>query len=52
MERAPLEPLLAGIKEPIQRCIAPGNPGIHLLEAYLASLFSLEQAWRHVWSPA
>jgi AraC-like DNA-binding protein len=43
MERAPLEPLLAGIKEPIQRCIAPGNPGIHLLEAYLASLFTLEQ---------
>jgi AraC-like DNA-binding protein len=43
MERAPLEPLLGGIKEPVQRCIAAGNPGIHLLESYLASLFSLEQ---------
>jgi AraC-like DNA-binding protein len=44
MERAPLEPLLAGLEEPVQRCIAAGNPGIRLLESYLASLFSLDQA--------
>ena len=35
MERAPIEPLLAGIHEPIQRCVAADNPGIRLLEGYL-----------------
>lgn len=44
MERAPLEPLLAGIREPIQRCLPDDNPGIRLLEGYLASLFALDQA--------
>jgi AraC-like DNA-binding protein len=43
MERAPLEPLLAGVPDPIQRCVAADNPGIRLLESYLASLFTLEQ---------
>jgi AraC-like DNA-binding protein len=43
MERAPLEPLLAGIRGPIQRCLPSDNPGIRLLEGYLGSLFSLGQ---------
>lgn len=43
MERAPLEPLLAGMTDPIQRCLADSNPGVRLLEGYLASLFTLEQ---------
>ena len=43
MERAPIEPLLAGIREPIQRCIPGDNLGIRLLQGYLASLFSLQQ---------
>jgi AraC-like DNA-binding protein len=43
MERAPLEPMLAGIHEPIQRCFGSDNPGIRLLEGYLVSLFSLDQ---------
>ena len=43
MERAPIEPLLAGIHEPIQRCVAADNPGIRLLEGYLTSLFTLDQ---------
>ena len=43
MERAPIEPLLAGIHEPIQRCVTADNPGIRLLEGYLVSLFSLEK---------
>jgi len=43
MERAPIEPLLAGIREPVQRCVGGDNVGIRLLEGYLATLFSLEQ---------
>lgn len=43
MERAPLEPLLGGIPDQIQRCVGADNPGIRLLESYLASLFTLEQ---------
>jgi AraC-like DNA-binding protein len=43
MERAPLEPLLAGIRDPIQRCLPDDNPGLRLLEGYLASLFALGQ---------
>jgi AraC-like DNA-binding protein len=42
MERAPIEPMLAGIRDPVQRCIAADNPGIRLLEAYLSALFSVE----------
>ena len=41
MERAPIEPLLAAVDGPIQRCIAPDNPGVRLLESYLASLFRI-----------
>ena len=43
MDRAPLEPLLADISDPIQRCLPGDNPGIRLLEGYLGSLFSLDQ---------
>src|ERR1044072_2447741 len=43
MDRAPLEPLLSDISDPIQRCLPGDNPGIRLLEGYLASLFSLER---------
>jgi AraC-like DNA-binding protein len=43
MERAPIEPLLAGIQEPVQRCVGGDNAGIRLLEGYLTSLFSLER---------
>ena len=43
MDRAPLEPLLADISDPIQRCLPGDNPGIRLLEGYLGSLFSLER---------
>jgi AraC-like DNA-binding protein len=42
IDRASLEPLLADISDPIQRCLPGDNPGIRLLEAYLVSLFSLE----------
>ena len=43
MERAPIEPMLAGIRDPVQRCVAADNPGIRLLEAYLSALFSVER---------
>jgi AraC-like DNA-binding protein len=43
MHRAPLEPLLAGIHGPIQCCLPAHNPGVRLLESYLASLFSIDQ---------
>jgi transcriptional regulator GlxA family with amidase domain len=36
--------LLAGIHEPIQRCVTADNPGIRLLEGYLTSLFTLDQS--------
>ncbi|MDP1907416.1 MAG: helix-turn-helix transcriptional regulator [Hyphomicrobium sp.] len=45
MERAPMEPLLAGISQPLQCCLASDNPALRLLDAYLAALFSLPQAW-------
>ena len=45
MERAPLEPLLAGISQPLQCCLQGDNPGLRLLDAYLAALFSLQQEW-------
>jgi AraC-like DNA-binding protein len=41
LDRAPLEPLLADIGDPIQRCLPGDNPGIRLLEGYLGSLFAL-----------
>ena len=31
MERAPLEPLLAGVQEPLQRCLPGDNAGLRLL---------------------
>lgn len=45
MERAPLEPLLAGVRRPLQGCLSGDNPGLRLLDAYLAALFSLQQEW-------
>lgn len=45
MERAPMEPLLAAISQPLQRCLQGDNPGLRLLDAYLAALFSLQQEW-------
>ena len=44
MERAPLEPLLAGMQAPLQRCLQGDNPALHLLRGYLAALFALDQA--------
>lgn len=43
MERAPLEPLLAGVSGQIQRCVPADNCGIRLLQGYLKSLFTLGQ---------
>lgn len=45
MDRAPLEPLLAGLPQPLQRCLSGDNAGLRLLDAYLAALFSLDQEW-------
>jgi AraC-like DNA-binding protein len=42
MDRAPLEPLLAGIRAPLQRCIQGDNPALRLLDGYLHTLFSLD----------
>jgi AraC-like DNA-binding protein len=42
MERAPLEPLLAGLHAPVQRCIQADTPALHLLAAYLETLFSVD----------
>lgn len=41
MDRAPLEPHLAG-RQAVQRCI-PASPALRLLDAYLATLFGLDQ---------
>ncbi len=43
MERAPLEPLLAGITAPLQRCVQGDNPGLRLLDGYLKTLFALDR---------
>jgi AraC-like DNA-binding protein len=43
MERAPLEPLLAGVPGPLQRCIPADNARLRLLAGYLATLFELDQ---------
>ena len=42
MDRAPLEPLLAGVQGPLQRCLPDNTPGLHLLDGYLRTLFSLD----------
>ncbi|MGB9368739.1 MAG: hypothetical protein WCE79_22275, partial [Xanthobacteraceae bacterium] len=42
IERAPLEPLLAALHDPIQRCLPADNAGSRLLQCYVASLFSLD----------
>jgi len=41
LDRAPLEPLLAGLQEPLQRCIQGDNPALRLMDGYLTALFSL-----------
>ncbi|KAB2861639.1 MAG: hypothetical protein F9K43_21105, partial [Bauldia sp.] len=43
IDRAPLEPLLAGLHGPLQRCIQGDNAGLRLLDGYLAALFGLER---------
>jgi AraC-like DNA-binding protein len=43
MERAPIEPLLAGIRGPLQRCLSGDTPGLRLLAGYLEALFGLDQ---------
>jgi AraC-like DNA-binding protein len=42
MDRAPLEPLLAGVQGPLQRCLPDNTPGLRLLDGYLRTLFSLD----------
>ncbi|MBM3527597.1 MAG: AraC family transcriptional regulator [Alphaproteobacteria bacterium] len=42
MDRAPLDPLLAGIRAPLQRCIQGDNAAMCLLDGYLKVLFSVE----------
>jgi len=44
MDRAPLEPLLAGVPGPLQRCLPDNTPGLCLLDGYLRTLFSLDQS--------
>ena len=43
MERARLEPMLAGLHGPLQRCIQADNPALRLLAGYLETLFSFDQ---------
>jgi len=43
MDRAPLEPLLAGIQAPVQRCIQGDSPALHLLDGYLKTMFALDR---------
>lgn len=43
LERAPLEPMLADLRLPLQRCIPGDSPALHLLNGYLGTLFALEQ---------
>lgn len=45
MDRAPLEPLLTGLKQPLQRCVQGDNSGLRLLDGYLKTLFALEQEY-------
>jgi AraC-like DNA-binding protein len=44
MERAPLEPLIAGVSDPVQRCVQADNPGLRLLVSYLGALFAMGDA--------
>ena len=44
MDRAPLEPLLAGVQGPLQRCLPDNTPGLRLLDGYLRTLFALDQS--------
>jgi AraC-like DNA-binding protein len=41
LERASLEPLLAGIAPPLQRCLPCDDPAVRLLDGYLGTLFAL-----------
>ena len=43
IERAALEPLLAGLPAPPQRCLQGDAPALHLLHGYLDALFALDQ---------
>jgi AraC-like DNA-binding protein len=43
LERAPLEPMLANVRLPLQRCVQGDNPALHLLNSYLGTLFTLQQ---------
>ena len=43
MDRAPLEPLLAGVHAPLQHCVQGDNPALRLLDAYLKTLFALDE---------
>ena len=43
LERAPLEPMLADVRSPLQRRIQGDSPALHLLNGYLGTLFALEQ---------
>ena len=43
IERAVLEPLLAGMPAPPQRCLQGDTPALHLLHDYLGALFALDQ---------
>jgi AraC-like DNA-binding protein len=43
MDRAPLEPLLAGVRGPLQRCIQGDNPALRLLDGYLKTMFALDR---------
>jgi AraC-like DNA-binding protein len=43
LERAALQPLLAGVEEPRLHCVAPDNQALRLLTVYLKTMFALEQ---------
>ena len=42
VDRAPLEPLLAGVEEPLLVNLRPDNPGLRLLTGYLEMLLTLD----------
>jgi AraC-like DNA-binding protein len=44
LERKALQPLLAGVEEPLLRCLPRDDPSLRLLTGYLGTLFSIEQA--------
>jgi AraC-like DNA-binding protein len=43
LERKLLEPLLAGVEEPLLRCLPRRDPALRLLTGYLETLFAIEQ---------